>query len=223
MVFESSCEYKSQSGWFNRLLFPTAFGLITTTDTKTNNSSAERIKLYESSILAIASASYSAMNVDLKDVRNASLNISIRYLDWLLTTPLLALIIYEYASIKNPSITNDYEDWWFGFLPVVMVTAGWIAIQETSKQKDGKPSSLSLAWIAVSWCALLVLIYLIYSLSLRVDLDGLEWFFYIGWTCYGLVYFIPDYCSRVNALNVLDFINKIVFSLYITFVLLGDF
>jgi hypothetical protein len=210
------CDFKAVSGWINRYVFPASFAFIATVDTDT----FPTIQFYETVILGTASASYLAINLERSDVGIQPYNSAVRYVDWLITTPFLALIIYEYAlgvdrqQDNIAGIDRDFRDWWFAGLPVVMVAAGYLAlISEDNRAK--------IFFFILSWLALLTLFYLIFLLSQRVDLRGLQFFFYIGWSLYGLTFLIPDYCTRATLYNVLDFFNKVVFSFYITFVVFG--
>jgi len=208
-----SCLTEEITGWFNRYIFPLSLAFIATAETDT----FPRIQFYESIILGIASGSYLAI-----DVGNTKLNVQpynniIRYLDWLLTTPFLALIIYEYAigidelQGESKAIKRDFEDWWFAILPAIMVITGYSALIVEDLE-------MKILLFLVSWLALLVLLYLIYLISIRIDLKGLQYFFYIGWVLYGLTALIPDYFTQSVCYNILDFFNKVVFSFYITLV-----
>ena len=200
------CASETFTGWINRIAFPLSFLFILS-----SNNTPENIKLYENYILGIASISYLVLGLFDNSCNCRTYKDNIRYLDWLLTTPFLALIIYQYAVNINPDIQNDFQQWWFLVLPVIMVITGYIA-------KISPDYKIKILFLVLSFLALLILLYLIYELSLRVDLRGLQYFFYIGWTLYGLVFLIDDYCIKSTLYNILDFINKIVFSLYLTLV-----
>jgi hypothetical protein len=203
------CDLKATSGWSNRIVFPLSLAFILAVDSET----PEVIKFYETVILATASASYLMIDVDNYSPAIQPYNSAVRYIDWFITTPFLALVIFEYARAKISDvdiIDRDFESWWFTLLPIIMVTAGYLAL-------ISKNQANAIFFFLLSWSALLILFYLIFQLSLRVDLDGLEIFFYAGWTLYGLAFLIPDYCVRSTAYNILDFFNKVVFSIYVTF------
>jgi len=201
------CPSETLTGWINRISFPLSFAFILS-----KNNTPEKIKLYESYILGIASISYLILGLYDNSCNCRSYKDNIRYLDWLLTTPFLALIIYQYAVNIDPNIENDFNILWFILLPIIMVVAGYIA-------KISCDYKTKMLFFVLSFLALIILLYLIYELSLRVDLRGLQYFFYIGWTLYGLVFLIEDYCLKSTLYNILDFINKIVFSLYLTLVI----
>jgi hypothetical protein len=46
-----------------------------------------------------------------------------------------------------------------------------------------------------------------------VRLGSLPWFFYIGWSLYGVNFMNPDTQKRSVIFNILDFINKAVYAL----------
>jgi bacteriorhodopsin len=207
----SSSSLNQWTGWFNRAAFPTSLAYISFADSDV----FETIRNYEIIILGTASISYYLIQLgDTIPMSVQHFNTAIRFVDWFITTPFLALIVYEYARLTDPSqsIQEDFEAWWFALLPAIMVAAGYLVLLrpecETSR----------LFFLGISWLALFLLLYLIYELSTRVDLKGLDLFFYFGWIAYGLAFFIPDYYSRATVYNILDLINKVIFSLYITLI-----
>lgn len=214
LTSQDRCNFSSVGVWINRYVFPSSFLFLATAQ----NNTPATIRLYENIILGTASASYLAISSDDSRTILQPYNSTIRYIDWLITTPFLALIIYEYAISQerrngSSSIERDFRDWWFAGLPIVMVIAGYLALISEDLQ-------VKIFFFILSWLALLTLFYLIYELSRRVNLRGLQYFFYLGWSIYGLAFLIPDYCTRAAVYNTLDFFNKVIFSFYITLLFL---
>jgi len=185
-----------------------ALGFVLATPKSTVRRSPEtralfrEIRQLDIAILGTASLQY---GVAVTGVWNLELE-RLRYLDWIITTPLLLKTVHTLA--QSVGYAGTFKTALVG--AIVMVTAGYLArfVDRTQRR----------LWWAVGMLALLVVLVEVYRwcefLKARgVRLGALPWFFYVGWSLYGINFLNPDPASRSVLFNVLDFINKAVYSL----------
>ena len=190
----------------NQIVFPAATLYIAGQDKK----KFTKVKDYETYLLTFASLSYLSMLT----TTNPYDKLNVRYLDWLLTTPLLTGVVYEYAAEINPQVRKEIPGEYLYIFPILMIITGYLARSTTNK-------NMEYLFLALSWLFLVLTLYYIYRISQLVNLHAVEWFFYILWPLYGLVYFIDDIDQRTNLYNVLDFFAKVVFAIYFTNIVLA--
>jgi len=159
-------------------------------------------------ILLIASTQY-LITLTLTDLRQIQ---RLRYLDWALTTPLL---LFTYWKLGQ---TRGYTGSFLSLLipNILMIFFGYLA--EFPELID-YTIDVKVLYI-LSSAALVFVLYQIYLITRFLhdqdfDTKSIEYFFYIGWTAYGLNFLVPNECLRQSIFNVLDLINKGVYSLYL--------
>ncbi|MEM6794739.1 MAG: bacteriorhodopsin [Acidobacteriota bacterium] len=153
-----------------------------------------------------------------------------RYLDWLITTPLIL--------VKFPALLGFDEDRrpmlvTLVFADVVMIVTGY-AGETAINQAEGGISGLGI-WMFIAACvAWLFIIYILYTVvsSAAVDklqpiqegLNRLKLFIVIGWAVYPLGYLVSMFglgfegqLARELIYNVADVINKVGFGLVALF------
>lgn len=144
---------------------------------------------------------------------------SVRYLDWIITTP---LITYSYYLIGR---LNGVEVNLSNLLTTNLLFVGMGVIAEYFYQskKQTEYSQRFEVWFSVlSFIFFGLFLFNIYSLTSKlhakgVKTKGLEYFFYIGWSLYGVV-FLAELLGKlqrdavITSYAVLDFVNKIVYS-----------
>lgn len=148
--------------------------------------------LYSFFSTMIATCFYFVFNVQ----RRAS--IPLRYLDWVMTTPLLLIELCILIGIEN----------WTLIVPILILNLfvfvfGWFG--ET--QRVPRPIGCFLAFIPF-----LILFFLLYRFG---NASGFLPFFFVVWTLYGLTYLIPTERVRNFSYNILDVVSKGLFSLLI--------
>lgn len=152
-----------------------------------NEQSALRIS---AALLGIAGVHYAALEASRP---NVEAEIVIRYSDWLLTTPLLLLVVanlYELDAQTSALLVA---------LDVLMIVLGFAYEQ-----------SGSMLYWTISTAAYVLLLVVLYQ---ALPEHSLFWpFFVLGWGLYGFVALLPP-AQRLNYFNVLDFYNKFVFAL----------
>jgi len=182
---------------------------------KEGNDNIEKIQFLESSILFIAFLSY-AVIYNIKDVGRSQ---KWRYLDWILTTPLLLGTFYLLAVEKG------YEK---SILPAIfantlMILFGyWAEYPETSPiyGKYGN-NEIKNIFFFLSFISLAFVFYYVYEWDNHLKNNGIQteflpYFFYIGWTLYGIIFLVKDENIRQPAFDLLDLFAKPVYSIYLT-------
>lgn len=132
----------------------------------------------------------------------------VRYLDWLLTTPLMLMVLILIYN-QGPTISAVLKQEWrqvvgVAILTMAMVVFGYIA--------HSKSLSWKLVMSTLGFACLIGLFVWIYS---RRDPDkdqGLFWYTVVVWSLYGLAYFAP-FLWRNISYNILDMVAKPVFAI----------
>ena len=180
----------------------------------------DKIALLEQGILSIAILQY-AIGLGLPYDKLMRW----RYLDWLLTTPLLISTFYLLAKEKG----YDGLLWPAIFFDVVMIVGGYFAeYPETSPISLETREQTSTFWFVLSSIALIFIFYYIYTWNdfLKnegVDTGVLPYFFYIGWTVYGLNWLNPNPDLRQDIFSYSDLFNKGIYSLVLNKVIEDNF
>lgn len=145
---------------------------------------------YSSLLLAIAGIHYSILDVNEPTPLSETL---IRYSDWILTTPLLLLVLGKFYNIPFDIIRV-----WI-VLDLIMIIGG-IAYELTNE----------ISYWIVGTSAYFILLYnLFHQLP---ELDLFYRYFLFGWFFYGVISLIPNQQERFFYYNFLDFYNKFVFA-----------
>ena len=161
------------------------------------------IHTLETTLLGVATGQY-AVTLPMGDKQRVQ---RWRYLDWIITTPLLLKTLHSLAEEKG------FDE---SFMPafianLVMVISGYYA------EFLAKNDTTRRFWYLLGVIALVVvLIYVTrwnsYLQDQNVDTQQLPTFFYIGWVLYGINFLTPNEELRQTAFNVLDLFNKGVYS-----------
>jgi len=198
----------------------TLYGLPTVLSVKLiNPPSKEPLNngIYNAEILILSIASIQYLIVSgFNDIRRIQ---RWRYLDWILTTPLLLFTYWKLA---------ETEGWTGNFynllIPnVLMILFGYLA---EFPEVIGNSISKNYLYL-LGMVSLLFVLYEIYNITKflnekNYNTKGIEYFFYIGWTLYGLNFINPDENSRQSFFNILDLFNKAIYSLYLDSVILDN-
>lgn len=174
-------------------------------DENYENDKLQEIKKMEMWILGIASGQY-LITWRLPNKRLQRW----RYLDWIVTTPLLLKTFHTLAEAKG--FTGSFG------IPVIanilMVVSGYISefLVKTEKEKQ--------LWYLIGLSALAIVLFYVfkwnqYLINEGVDTRFLANFFYIGWILYGANFLVKSESNKQINYNILDFINKGVYSLHL--------
>lgn len=136
------------------------------------------------------------------------LQLRVRYLDWLLTTPLMLMVLILIYK-QGPSIGAILKQQWYQVLGVAVLTIAMVIFGYIAHSKS---LSWKFAMSALGFACLVGLFIWIYS---RRDSDkdqGLFWYTVIVWSLYGLAYFAP-FLWRNISYNILDMVAKPIFAI----------
>ena len=168
------------------------------------------IDTLERVILGVATAQY-GLTFAFKSDRRIQ---RYRFLDWLITTPLLLKTFHSLAVHKG--FKGRFEiPALFNFL---MIYAGYHA-EFLAKSPQEKRLWTYLGFIGLVVVLLYVRRWDVYLKSQGVDTRQLPTFFYVGWTAYGAIFLLQNEEARQSAFNVLDLFNKGIYSLHLEAVL----
>lgn len=173
----------------------------------------QQIQRLEFLILGIATTQY-GITLSMNDITKIQ---RWRYLDWLVTTPLLLKTFHLLAQEKG------FEG---SFLPalganLIMITSGYLAeFARTPEQR--------FVYFVIGFAMLAIILYYVreweqYLVEQGVDTKNLATFFYIGWTLYGLNFLVRNEQVRQIGFNVLDLFNKGIYSFALTEVINEQF
>jgi len=166
----------------------------------------------ELAILAIAFTQYSVTfvleNSNVLEKDSQEFAQQLRYVDWLITTPLLLFTYWKLANIEGWS--GDFV--WLLFAVLAMMIFGIIAEFFTTNKK------LSLFFYILG-CLAYVYIFVeiirimnFFSDKGQKSRKDLGYFFLIGWLLYPIGFFFP-FESKFIIYSIADFINKGLYSI----------
>jgi bacteriorhodopsin len=165
----------------------------------TISNSIPEVETAETLLLSVAFGSYIGLN--------ATKNEGFRYLDWIITTPLLVFTYWKSAEVRG--WRGSFRT--LGLSAIFMSALGYFA--------DKGPWKNYLVGLSFLFLSLILLeVYRISSYLQTLNnpaLNILPIFFYLGWTLYGLTFYLP-FETRSTIWNVLDLINKPVYALVLS-------
>jgi bacteriorhodopsin len=183
----------------------------------TTNEQLQNVLLLENGVNLIASYMYTYFIQDAKDgILTTSEMINIRYLDWLLTTPLLLLSLVYYLDYinRNKAIDPAEKLQWpqIGaalLCNVLMLLAGFLG--ETKRI----PKSAGLVAGFVAFFGIFKILYDSYVANDDNEQSKkLFAYFVVTWSLYGVFYMVPNPTIKNFGYNILDLLAKVGFGLY---------
>lgn len=200
------------------LLAVTSGGL---TDSKANGDYyIKNALISETSVNIIAGLTYYYMIKMLHN--NSEIVTPIRYLDWVITTPLLLLSFIFYLHYKHNKSNNDDNDKKINFLPFLliilfnflMILSGYLGeVKKINKYKG----------LVFGFIFFIALFYVMYHYYVK-DNEGGQTMFYIFvtiWAFYGLAYLLSKTNKHI-AYNILDMISKAGFGIVLWLTVIND-
>lgn len=183
--------------------------VISTTDAK-----YQTIRNAETAILGIAFTQYAVTfvleNSNVLEKDSQEFAQQLRYIDWLVTTPLLLYTFWKLAEIEGYG--GDFALLFFA--DILMIICGIFA--EIFFQN--KPIAI---WFYFLGCLayILIIIKIVDIMNFFNNLNlksrkNLGWFFIFGWLIYPIGYFFSDNV-KYSLYSIGDFINKGVYSLFL--------
>jgi len=175
----------------------------------------EQIKNAELAIFAIAFSQYGLTfiieNSNVLEKDSQLFAQQLRYFDWLITTPLLLYTFWKLAELEG------YEGSFFLLfvMDIIMIITGMIA-EIFVKDKLKKYYLFTIGTVAYGIIFWKVIEIMNFFKSKNQDKKkNLGWFFIFGWLIYPLAFFLNDEAKFI-AYSFGDFINKGIYSIYLT-------
>ena len=157
----------------------------------------------ESTVSIVAGLVYGLFNEELKkDAVDLHRITEIRYIDWMITTPLILLALLLFYNPTAASV--DYKT----YLTLIGLNAGMLATGYM-----GETGSLSKPVGLISGFAFYIaLIYLFYNCCVpKRSSQVVFWIFALIWSLYGVIYMIEDEETKNIGYNILDVASKAIF------------
>jgi bacteriorhodopsin len=186
----------------------------------------KQLLLIEFIVQIIELTFYIWLYVNLSNVANIT---SKRYADWIITTPtmLFTLIMYLiYTKTKNKEQLNLYESFKQNkqtifiivLLNLIMLIFGYLGETQQFSNLQNKFLYLTFGFIPF-----LIYFWLIYDRYAKYTDFGkkLFYYFFIVWTFYGIVAYLPYYL-RNSFYNILDLFAKNFFGLYLSYLIIRN-
>jgi bacteriorhodopsin len=157
---------------------------------------------FEALVLCIAFCFYLLM---MQSNCKASL-IHLRYLDWILTTPLMLIVLIFLYPVDDHFKHNPAPVMIVCLMTVLMVIIGWMFSQCTLGWKIGSTGFGFFILIAI-----FLFIYKFTGVSTAHSQTAF-WYTVVIWSLYGIVYLMP-FVVRNTSYNLLDILAKPVFGI----------
>jgi bacteriorhodopsin len=162
---------------------------------------------------------YIWMIINLKLIKNIT---PYRYLDWIITTPTMLITLISYLNNKDNCSLNEFlcQNKLFvskivtlNIIMMLFGLAGELNYMDYNKA------------IIIGFIPFIYYFKLIYDKYLITNIDSnktkLYWGFFIIWTIYGGVAFLP-YEQKNTAYNILDLFSKNLFSVFLVIIILNS-
>lgn len=134
----------------------------------------------------------------------------LRYLDWLITTPLLLYTFWKLANVYG--YESDFI--LLVFADIVMILTGIVA-EFTSNRNLAIISYLigMVAYGIIIWKVIDIMNF--FKREERTDAKNLGWFFILGWAIYPVAFLLPTEPKYI-LFSIADFINKGIYSIVLS-------
>jgi len=186
-------------------------------DVKNNKKIIKDILKLELGVQIIEFIFYTWMIINFKLIKNIT---PYRYLDWIVTTPTMLITLMSYLNNKDDSNLKEFlsENKIFVIkivtLNIIMMLFG---LAGELNYMDYNTA------IIIGFIPFIYYFKMIYDKYLITNTESnktkLYWFFFIIWTIYGVVAFLP-YEQKNTAYNILDLFSKNLFSVFLVIIIL---
>jgi sensory rhodopsin len=174
----------------------------------------EAIVKAETAIISIAFTQYALTfiieNSNVLEKDSELFAQQLRYLDWLVTTPLLLYTFWKLANVYG--YESDFI--LLLFADIVMILAGIVA-EFTSNKTLAIISYLvgMIAYGIIIWKVVEIMNF--FKKEERFDERNLGWFFILGWAIYPIAFILPTEPKYI-LFSIADFINKGIYSIVLS-------
>ena len=144
-----------------------------------------------------------------------------RYFDWIITTPTMLITLTSYLSDKDNVNLKEYLNKNKNFIIKILVLNMFMLLSGLAGELNFIDYNTS---ILVGFIPFIYYFKMIYDKYLINNTTNnkvkLYWFFFIIWTIYGIVAFLP-YEEKNIAYNIIDLFSKNFFSLFLVIMILN--
>ena len=176
---------------------------------RTDNKKARHILNLETAVSLIASYVYSvfASMVDKEDFSLEKVT-TYRYMDWVITTPMLLLALLLFISYLNKDELHLKKFLFLVLLNFGMLMSGYFG--ETGQINK----YLALFGGFAFYISLVLFIWFMYVHGKKIKIQKIVFFFFITvWSMYGVAFMFDEYTKNLTY-NILDIIAKVFFGLF---------
>ena len=202
-------EFVKNSFTFSCLVLISATFITFIEALRTDNKKARHILNLETAVSLIASYVYSvfASMVDKEDFSLEKIT-TYRYMDWVITTPMLLLALLLFMSYLNKDELHLRKFLFVVLLNFGMLMSGYFG--ETGQINK----YLALFGGFAFYISLVLFIWFMYIHGKRIKIQKIVFFFFITvWSMYGVAFMFDEYTKNLTY-NILDIIAKVFFGLF---------
>jgi len=144
-----------------------------------------------------------------------------RYLDWIITTPTMLLTLISYLSNKDTASLQEYVSKNKLFIMKIIILNLIMLLFGLAGELNYMDYNTAIIAGFIPFVYYFKIIYDEYLINNNEkNKIKLYWFFFIIWTIYGIVAFLP-YKEKNIAYNILDLFSKNLFSVFLVIIILN--
>lgn len=160
---------------------------------------------------------YTWMIFNLKLIENIT---PYRYLDWIITTPTMLITLIAYLNNENDSSLKEFLSKNKLFVIKLITLNIMMMLFGLAGELNYMDYNTSIIIGFIPFIYYFKMIYDKYLITnIESDKTRLYWFFFIIWTIYGVVAFLP-YEQKNTAYNILDLFSKNLLSIFLVIIIL---
>lgn len=210
-----------ESAYFS-LIFQFIVGLINiyglNIDVPDNKKIFKDILKLEFSVQIIEFIFYAWMISNFELIKNIT---PYRYVDWIITTPIMLITLVAYLSNKYKSSLKKYINKNKVFIVKIIMLNLIMMLFGLAGELNYMDYNTAIILGFIPFVYYFKMIYDKYlTINTGSDKKKLYWFFFIIWTMYGVVAFLP-YEQKNTAYNILDLFSKNLFSVFLVIIILN--
>ena len=144
-----------------------------------------------------------------------------RYLDWIITTPTMLLTLISFLSNKNNSSLQEFISKNKIFIIKIIILNTIMLLFGLAGELNYMDYNTAILLGFIPFAYYFKIIYDEYLIN-NTDNNKIQiyWFFFIIWTLYGIVAFLP-YEEKNISYNILDLFSKNLFSVFLVIMILN--
>ena len=159
------------------------------------------------------------MIINLKLIKNIT---PYRYLDWIITTPTMLITLISYLNGKENSSLKEFLSKNKLFVSKIVTLNIIMMLFGLAGELNYIDYNTAIIIGFIPFVYYFKMIYDKYLLTnTKSDKTRLYWFFFLIWTIYGIVAFLP-YEQKNLSYNILDLFSKNLFSVFLVIIILNS-